>query len=222
MNGTPSWKYFAKYLGRLISKEIKTIAPNQIEAIIKAPKPQTVKQMMTFSGMTGYSSDWIGEYAEIVTPLRKIMKEAGQTSLKNVLQWNDEAKMAFNTIKQELQSALALALALPNYENNFHLYVSNRQEGYAAAVLTQETGVGKGKQPVIYYSTKLDEVAQGYPPCYQGLAAVHYACESVTMGYPVIIPTTKWQSCWKKESLYLHQLSGATDIFRYHHTKKYK
>lgn len=148
------------------------------------------------------------------------MKEAGQTSLKNVLQWNDEANMAFNTIKQELQSALALALR--NYENNFHLYVSNRQEGYAAAVLTQETAVGKGKQPVAYYSTKLDEVAQGYPPCYQGLAAVHYACESVTMGYPVIIPTTKWQSCWKKESLYLHQLSDATDIFRYHHTKMYK
>ncbi|XP_062908792.1 uncharacterized protein LOC134348919 [Mobula hypostoma] len=96
---------------------------------------------MTFLGLTGYSSDWIGECAEIVTPLRKIMKEAGHTSLRNSLQWNEEAEVAFNTIKQELLSAPALAL--PDYEKVFRLNVSNRQEGYAAAVLTQETGTGK-------------------------------------------------------------------------------
>lgn len=83
-------------------------------------------------------------------------------------------------------------LALPEYEKLFHLYVLNRQEGYAAEVLTQETGIGRAKQPIAYYSARLDEVAQGYPPCYQGLAALHYAYEkasSVTMGYPVILYT---------------------------------
>ncbi|XP_072109712.1 uncharacterized protein [Mobula birostris] len=101
-----------------------------------------------------------------------------------------EVEIAFNTIKQELQSAPALAL--PDYEKDFHLYVSNQQEGYVAAVLTQETGTGKAKQPIAYYSAKLDEVAQGYPPCYQGLVALYYAYEkasSVTMGYPVILYT---------------------------------
>ncbi|XP_072896653.1 uncharacterized protein [Hemitrygon akajei] len=174
----------------MVSKGVKAIAPSQIEAITKAPKPQTVGQMMTFLEMTGYSSDWIGEYAEIVAPLRKIMKEAGHTNLRTSLQWNEEAEIAFNTIKQELQSAPALAL--PDYEKVFHLYVSNRREGYAAAVLTQVIGTGKAKQPIAYYSAKLDEVAQGYPPCYQGLAALYYAYEkasSVTMGYPVILYT---------------------------------
>ncbi|XP_072909008.1 uncharacterized protein [Hemitrygon akajei] len=142
--------------------------------------------MTTFLGMAGYSSDWIGEYAEIVAPLRKIMKEAGHTNLKNGLQWNGEAEIAFNTIKQELQSAPALAL--PDYEKVFHLYVSSQQEGYVTAVLTQETGTGKAKQPIAYYSTRLHEVAQGYPLCYQGLAVQYYAYEkasSVTLGYPV-------------------------------------
>ncbi|XP_062905776.1 uncharacterized protein LOC134347311 [Mobula hypostoma] len=150
-------KQQVEYLGRVISKGAKAIAPDQIEAITKAPKPQT---------------------------------EAGHTSLRSNLQWNEEAEVAFNTIKQELQSAPALAL--PDYEKAFHLYVSNRQEGYAAAVLTQETGTGKAKQPIAYYSAKLDEVAQRYPPCYQGLAALYYAYEkasSVTMGYPVILYT---------------------------------
>ena len=51
---------------------------------------------------------------------------------------------------------------------------------------------GRRSQPIAYYSSKLDAVAQGYPPCYQGLAAVQYAYDkasSITMGYPVTIRT---------------------------------
>lgn len=63
---------------------------------------------------------------------------------------------------------------------------------YAAAVLMQETCSARRKQTIPYYSTKLDPVAQGYPPCYQGLAVLHYAYDkasTITMGYPVTINT---------------------------------
>ena len=49
-----------------------------------------------------------------------------------------------------------------------------------------------GGEPIAYYSSKLDAVAQGYPPCYQGLAAIQYAYDKascITMGYPVTIFT---------------------------------
>lgn len=92
-------------------------------------------------------------------------------------------------LKKELQTAPALAT--PDYDKLFHLYVAERKDGYASAVLMQETCSGRKKQPLAYYSTKLDSVAQGYPPCYQqGLAAVYFAYDkasTVTMGYPVII-----------------------------------
>lgn len=41
-----------KCLGRVIAHGSRAIAPSQLEAITKAPKPQTVGQMMTFLGMT--------------------------------------------------------------------------------------------------------------------------------------------------------------------------
>ena len=56
----------------------------------------------------------------------------------------------------------------------------------------QDLCSGRQYQPIAYYSSKLDAVAQGYPPCYQGLAAVQYAYDkasTITMGYPVTIHT---------------------------------
>ncbi len=111
------------------------------------------------------------------------MKQAGLQHLSNQLKWNTDALIAFETIKKELQQAPTLGLA--DY--------SNRADGYASAILMQETCSRRKKQPIAYYSTKLDNVAQCYPPCFQqGLAAVYYAykkASTITMGYPVTIYT---------------------------------
>ena len=63
-----------EYLGRLIAFGTRAIAPAQLEGISKTPLPQTVGQMMTFLGMTGFSADWIEDYAIKTGPLRLIMK----------------------------------------------------------------------------------------------------------------------------------------------------
>ncbi|KAK0136987.1 Gag-Pol polyprotein [Merluccius polli] len=93
--------------------------------------------MMTFLGMTGFSSDWIEDYALKTAPLREIMKNAGTTNLRAELTWNADAMAAFEGIKQELQGASALAT--PDYTKPFLLYVANRSQGYASAVLMQES-----------------------------------------------------------------------------------
>ncbi len=71
----------------------------------------------------------------------------------------------------------------------------------------QETCSGRKKQPNAYYSTQLDNVAQGYPPCYkQGLAAVYYAYEkasTITMGCTVTIYTHKIVELIEKEKFVL-------------------
>ncbi|XP_054648258.1 uncharacterized protein LOC129190003 isoform X1 [Dunckerocampus dactyliophorus] len=179
-----------EYLGRVISHGTISVAPSQLEGVSKVPLPLTVGQMMTFLGMTGFSSNWIVDYAVKTAPLRGIMKEGETQTLRSPLKWTNESRIAFETIKQEMQTAPALAT--PDYGKPFFLYVSNRHNMYASAVLMQETCSGRRKQPLAYYSTKLDNVVQGWPPCYQGLAAVHYAYEkasTITMGHPVTIYT---------------------------------
>ncbi|XP_041854876.1 uncharacterized protein LOC121648678 [Melanotaenia boesemani] len=81
---------------------------------------------------------------------------------------------------------------MPEYDKLFYLYVSNRCNMYATAVLAQDSCAGGRKQPIAYYSARLDDVARGWPPCYQGLAAVHMAYEkasAITKSYPVVIYT---------------------------------
>ena len=70
------------------------------------------------------------------------------------------------------------------------MYVAQKA-GYACAVLMQETPTGK--QPLAYYSTKLDNIEMGLPPCYKGLAAAAFAFQkasAVTMGHPTILHTS--------------------------------
>ncbi|CAI5657156.1 unnamed protein product [Oreochromis niloticus] len=177
-----------EYLGRQLRGEKKLIAPSQIEAVVKAPKPQTVGQMLSFLGMAGYSRPWICDYAFKTAPLRALIRAAGQNNCKSELQWTEEASAAFEALKGDMQSAPALGN--PDYSKPFHLYVANRGS-YANAVLMQDTPIGK--QPLAYYSTKLDNIEAGLPPCYQGLAAAAFAFQkvaSLTMGHPVILYTS--------------------------------
>lgn len=62
--------------------------------------------------------------------------------------------------------------------------------GYECAVLMQDIPVGK--QPLAYYSTKLDKI-EGLPSCYQGLAATASTFQkvsSITMGHQVRLFTS--------------------------------
>ena len=84
-----------QYLGRLIAHQTKTIAPSHLEGISKAPKPNTVREIMQFLGTTGFSSDWIEDYVPKTAALREIMKDAGTINLKSPLTWTIDASAAF-------------------------------------------------------------------------------------------------------------------------------
>ena len=72
--------------------------------MIKAPKPQTVGQMLTFLGMAGYGQPWICDYAIKAAPLRGLIRAAGQTKSSMKLQWTEEAEGAFQALKSDINS----------------------------------------------------------------------------------------------------------------------
>ena len=80
--------------------------------------------------------------------------------------WTEPVKQAFQTLRQALPEAPALAL--PNPNKPFQLFVDEKQ-GIGKGVLTQQWG--PWKRPVAYLSKRLDPVASGWPPCLRIIAA---------------------------------------------------
>ncbi|RMC04402.1 hypothetical protein DUI87_19224 [Hirundo rustica rustica] len=150
------------YLGYEVSAGQRTLGQDHKEAICQTPKPQTVKELRTFLGMTGWCRLWIYNYGLLVKPLYALITEGSRD-----LQWTKDATRAFNQLKKALMSAPALGL--PNVSKPFFLF-SHEKQGIALGILAQN--LGPYRRAVAYLSKQLDTAAKGWPGCLRAVAAV--------------------------------------------------
>ncbi|NWH79706.1 POL5 protein, partial [Piaya cayana] len=150
------------YLGYEISAGQRTLGQARKEVICQTPRPQTVKELRTFLGMTGWCRLWIYNYGLLVKPLYALT-----TTEQKYLQWNKEAVQAFERLKKALMSAPALGL--PDVSKPFFLF-SHEKQGIALGILAQD--LGPYRRAVAYFSKQLDATAKGWPGCLRAIAAV--------------------------------------------------
>ncbi|XP_042653251.1 uncharacterized protein LOC122153867 [Tyto alba] len=150
------------YLGYEITAGQRTLGQSRKEAICQTPKPQTVKELRTFLGMTGWCRLWIYNYGLLVKPLYAL------TNTKQThLEWDKEAERAFDSLKKALMSAPALGL--PDVSKPFLLF-SHEKQGIALGILAQD--LGPYRRAVAYLSKQLDATAKGWPGCLRAVAAL--------------------------------------------------
>ena len=93
------------YLGQSISAGQRRVSDDHLKAIREAPKPRTVRELLHFLGITGYSSSWIDEYTKIAAPLRAMIKDTGNDKLHAQLVWSPDGHLAFETLKCAVKCA---------------------------------------------------------------------------------------------------------------------
>jgi hypothetical protein len=99
------------YLGHVVSGKGDTMDVSKVQAIITDwPRPRSVRVLHGFMGLVRYYRRFIKEFGMIMAPLANLLK-------RDALQWSDEAKAAFITLKQALTTTPALAL--PNFTKTF-------------------------------------------------------------------------------------------------------
>ncbi|KFQ15259.1 hypothetical protein N330_10409, partial [Leptosomus discolor] len=103
------------YLGYEISAGQRSLGQARKETICQTLRLQTVKELRTFLGMTGWSRLWIYSYGLLVKPLYALT-----TTEQRHLQWNKEAIQAFELLKKALMSAPTLGL--PDVSKLFFLF----------------------------------------------------------------------------------------------------
>ena len=102
------WSTEVKYLGYVISALGRSLDPERKKAILAAPQPQTKKQMMSFLGITNFCRQWIPNYA-LETQILQSLIYSQPMSARDLIEWTEEARQAFDHIKQLLVSSAVLA-----------------------------------------------------------------------------------------------------------------
>ncbi|GAU40457.1 hypothetical protein TSUD_141370 [Trifolium subterraneum] len=124
------------YLGHVVEGGTVAPDPSKVQAIVDWPSPKTLKALCGFLGLSDYYRKFIKGYTSIAQPLTNLLK-------KDAFQWNYEAQMALEKLKQAMISAPVLAL--PDFSS--HFVVQTDASGYAmGAVLLQKN------HPLAFYS----------------------------------------------------------------------
>lgn len=159
------------FLGRVLPAEGLTISTAHKTAILNHPKPLTVKDMLSFLGLIGYSRNFIPLYAERTAPLRSLIRPHEMRSAKAALDWTVDAEDAFITLKQLLQSAIDLAV--PDHSQIFYLDVSVVPDAMYGVLFQKQKGEG-GRKILTHSSIPFEPIEKKPPQCTRyaaGLAA---------------------------------------------------
>lgn len=98
------------YLGHMVSGEGVLVNQTKIEAMLKWPKPCSLKELRGFLGLMGYHRRFVKGYAKLASPLTDLLKKDG-------FNWNEQAEVAFIKLKKAMTKVPVLAL--PDFSQEF-------------------------------------------------------------------------------------------------------
>ena len=141
-----------------MSNEGVATDPKKIKAIQLWPRPETVTQVQTFTGLTNYYRKFIHNYAKVAKPLHQLVSGDNAKLKCTSVQWTEECEESFCKLKELCSNTPVLAY--PDYMKNFKLYMDASESGLGA-VLTQVQEDGK-ERPIAYASRTLSKSEWNY------------------------------------------------------------
>lgn len=172
------FKTEVEFLGFTVSNlGIKT-CPNKVQDILNYKKPENLRALRSFLGLSGYYRRFIRDYAAIAKPLTKtkyLRGENGQigtcSSKKVKVVLDHEASLAFEKLKNILASEDVL-LQHPDYNKPFEL-TTDASSSALGAVLAQNG------RPITMISRTLSSTEENYATNERELLAIVWALQSL-------------------------------------------
>lgn len=164
------------FLGFIISASGIKTNPEKVKAILDFPKPETLKELRSFLGLSGYYRRFVNDYAKLAKPLTALLRgEEGRVSktksAKSPVHLNDEAIKAFQKLKNALVSQ-DIMLAYPDYSKPFDL-TTDASNFAIGAVLEQ------GGKPITFISRTLIKAEENFAANEKELLAIVWALSSL-------------------------------------------
>lgn len=164
-----NWKkcHFLKkeiqYLGYIIRDSEVRPSREKINAVANFKKPNNVKTVQSFLGLTGYFRKFIRNYSLIAKPMTDLLKKDA------IFNFDERCEKAFIELKQILCSSPVLRIYNPDLETELHTDAS--ADGYGA-VLLQISLKDNQLHPVHYMSKKTTPAERKYHSYYLEVLAI--------------------------------------------------
>lgn len=155
---------FGILLGHIICKQGLMVDPAKIAIIVNFEPPNSVKQLRTTLGHTGYYCKFIKEYAQITSPLEKLLKKDVK------YKWIKECQQSFNILKEKM--VFVPILVFPDWQKEFNVHVD--ASSIALGTILSQEGAGDINHSISFSSRKLSKAEKNYTTTKQeGLAMVY-------------------------------------------------
>ncbi|UYV78619.1 hypothetical protein LAZ67_16002183, partial [Cordylochernes scorpioides] len=175
-------------LGHEVSGDGICLDPEKIRAVRDFPRPNSLKEVRSFLGLSSYYRRFIPNYAHIAQPLNALLKK------DSVFSWNIEERHAFEALKSALISEPVLGHFDHSSPTEIHTDASNYGIG---AVLAQ---IQKGKERAIAYASRtLNKAERNYSTTERECLAIIWAIgkfRPYVFGRPFTIVTDHHSLCW--------------------------
>ena len=154
------------FLGHRVSAEGAVPLPERVDAIVRFPRPTSVKALREFLGMVNFYHRFIPKAAEHMQPLHQALKLPAQ----QLVDWTPERVRAFSEVKAALAGAAMLAHPVPSAPISV---TSDASDSAVGAVYEQcVDGVW---QPLAFFSRQLRPAERKYSTFDRELLAMYLA-----------------------------------------------
>jgi len=143
---------FIEYLGYVLSLSGLTMSDTKVKTIQEWPEPKKVKDIQFFLGFANFYRRFIFNYSDIVIPLTRLTRKDTP--------WNfdENCKIAFNTLKQTFTSAPILTHWVPDAQ----LVVETDASDYALAAILSIMTKDNEIHPVAFHSRTFSTLELNY------------------------------------------------------------
>lgn len=163
-----------EYLGHVITGDGLKPNPKKIHALDHYKQPETITELRSFLGMSGYYRRFIKDYAKIAKPLTNLLRGRENTTKSNKkekIEFDQEAKDSFQLLKTILTSDDVLVYPIANKPVILTTDASNIAIG---AVISQIQEDGK-ERPIQFASKALNSTEENYSTIEKEMYAIFWA-----------------------------------------------
>ncbi|KAI2646964.1 Transposon Tf2-9 polyprotein [Labeo rohita] len=157
------------FLGYIISPEGVAMDERKVEAVLRWPRPSTLRELQRFLGFANFYRRFIRNFSTVAAPLTAMIKK-GTTRLT----WSPAALQAFGNLRQRFSTAPILHH--PDPDQPFVVEVDASSTG-VGAVLSQRHGEPPKLFPCAYFSHKLSPAECNYDVGNRELLTIKLALE---------------------------------------------